>query len=199
MEIPGDVYKPFLGLVNQTTFAPVGRLLPWKMSRTILDFNPRIVPTDHNAVPDFSTNIRAKRKATGTIENACFDPAFNIFGFNPFGGLGVTHFFQDGLVIRALMVPNTAVVDPAYAGGSLGVPIFGAAGEVLTAGPLLGYIFMGLRISKIHHEGNAAEGQPFSFDFETTFPFCVPGESQVLISSYGYLAAANDGTNGGFL
>ena len=83
MEIPGDVFKPFIGLVNQTTMIPVGTLWAWKMSRMTMEFSPDKVDTPNNAFPDFATSIRAKRRCTGTISQASFDPAFNILRLPP--------------------------------------------------------------------------------------------------------------------
>src|SRR5262249_33114066 len=91
MELAGDLYKPFLGLVNQTGNAPVGRLIPWKMSKINTDPASDKVETPNNAVPNFKTSIESKRGTDGKMSQACFDPAFNIYGTNPFGpGFGIT-------------------------------------------------------------------------------------------------------------
>lgn len=186
MEIPGDVFKPFLGLVNQTTKAPIGRLTPWKMTRTTLDLERDKVDTPNNAVPDFKTSINAKRGTTGKIEQASFDPLFNIYGGHPFVAVAPLR-LQEGWYIRALMVPDTSIAGPIGIGDVIGTPILGLVGELIAAIPPGDiYIFLALRVTKIHHMADAAAGQPFDFDFETVHAYRVPGESMQLITTYGF-------------
>jgi hypothetical protein len=214
-ELAGDIWKPFLGAVDQITFKPLGRLVPWKMSRTTLDIDEDKVDTPNNAVPRFRTQIGAKEGGTGSIENASFDLAFNIFGVNPFRGDPPLLLLRQSMFFRAMFVPCSAVVAAGAQGGFIGVPIRGAGSEIpvgLPAGTLTGgvtyatelaYIMLALKVTRIHHEARAEAGQPFSFDFEICYPFKMPGESISLITGYGFADAINDnvvGTtgNGGF-
>ena len=195
MEIAGDLFKPFFGLVNQTTFAPVGRLIPWKMSKITLDLEVNEVETDHNAIPDFATAIGVKRKATGTVHNACFDPTFTFFGVNPFAA-AAAFIIHEGMYIRALAVPNTSVAGGAGIGDIRGVPILGAPAELPAAVPAGSYIFLSLLVKKIHHEADAAAGQPFDFDFRSVWAYALPGESTANLTAYGWSPAVGAG---GFL
>lgn len=237
-ELNGDIFKPFIGLVNQFTLVPVGRLVPWKMTRCTLDPASDKVDTPSNAIPGFHTEISAKRQTTGKMENASFDMLFNIFGSNPnmlfapgapgipgfaappiggvppmgfAGGTGIA--FHEGMFIRMLCVPFMTVPGGMGIGDVMGVPIVGAPGgaELIgtlgtnAAGNIIPdfYIFLALRVSKIHHMADAAAGQPFDFDFATTIAYAVPGESMVQIAAYGFNPVPNaivgGINNGGFL
>lgn len=190
MEIPGDVFQPHLGNVNQTTFAPIGRLMPWKMTKCTLDIERDKVDTPNNAVPDFKTAINAKRGTTGKIEQASFDPIFTIYGPNPFStALGGTFLltFREGVYFRMACFPDTSV---AYAlpGEMRGRPIRGSAADLISAValPLHSYFFLACRITKIHHMADAAAGQPFDFDFETVHAYKMPNEPTTIIDLYGF-------------
>jgi hypothetical protein len=211
VEIPGDVWKPFIGLVQQggallnatqVLFTPSGRLLPWKMSRMNLDIESDGVPTPNNAVPGYKSGISAKSGTTGKLEQACFDPLFNIYGVNPFvavGGVGFTIALKQGMYIRMLVSPDHTVAGPLGLGDWVGVPILGTAGELLAALPTYSYIFLAMRVTKIHHAADAAQGQPFDFEFETVYPFALPGESVgngSILAAYGFSATVGVG---GFL
>jgi hypothetical protein len=206
MEIPGDVFQPMLGWVHQSLFFPVGRLLPWKMTRCTIDPTRDKVDTPNNAVPDFHTSINAKRITTGKIENACFDPAAAIYGLNPYStvnGLAITggipFVLHEGMYFRMLCVYNTSTIEPVLGpviGSVIGTPITGAAAELPTAATAQDYIFMALRCTKIHHMADAAAGQPFDFDFETVYPYAIPGEPWSQINQYGFLNVVG---NGGFM
>lgn len=208
MEIPGDIFKPFLGLVNQASLRPVGRLCPWKMTRTTLDLESDKVDTPNNAVPTFKTSIEAKRGGSGKVEQASFDPVFNIYGLDPFGAglLGTAIILREGMRFRMMCVPDTTVPDPAGLGMVLGVPILGTGlvpffpptAELPIAIPVNTYIFLALRVSKIHHMADCAAGQPFDFDFETIHAYRTPGESMNQLSAYGFSTVVNAGGNGGF-
>lgn len=231
-ELPGDIFVPYLGPVDQTNFRPLMRLQPWKMSRCTLDIDEDKVDTPSNAVPRFRTSIGAKEGCTGTIENATFDAHHNIFGSNPFylsnptfGGLTTPLILRQSLYFRAMFVPLRADVLGGAGGmtpaGLVGQPIMGQTTELIDgppagqvyyyggslitippAGLSLCYIFLALKVTRIRHEARAEAGQPFSFDFESVYPFMLPGESSTTIASYGFVNAVNDGNtpsvNGGF-
>ena len=194
MEIPGDIFKPFIGLVNQTTMVPVGKLFPWKMSRMTMEFSPDKVDTPNNGFPDFASSIRAKRRCTGTVSQASFDPAFNVFGFHPGAGgppkplLGLV--LNEGILIRMLCTPDTAIPNPAgLAGERMGVPILGGVGEFPAAIATTDYIFLSIRVSRIRHEADAAAGQPFDFEYESVSSFALPGETRTGLAVYGFTEA----------
>ena len=200
MEIPGDVFKPFIGLVNQTTMVPVGTLWAWKMSRMTMEFSPDKVDTPNNAFPDFATSIRAKRRCTGTISQASFDPAFNIYGFHPGGPvppLAPPPVFNEGILIRMLCTPDTSILNPAgLAGERMGVPILPTAPAFPTVVAATDYVFLVIRISRIRHEADAAAGQPFDFEYESTSAFSLPGETGATLTTYGFSPTSGVG---GFL
>lgn len=198
MEIPGDFFRPHIGLVNQTTYAPIGRLSPWKVNRITLEPEVNQVDTNNNAVPHFDTSIWAKRKATGTFHQACFDPLWNIYGVNPYGllPLGAALNLHEGLVIRSLCAPDISAAG-VITGLRAVAPLLGnAATELPEAIPELSYIFLAMRITKIHHEADMGNGQPFDFDFVTVWPYSIPGESTNLLTTYGFSATVG---TGGFL
>lgn len=153
-----------------------------------LDESTTDVPTPSNAVPDFDTSFGVKRVLTGTVRQACFDPFFSIFGVNPFGAfMPFPLALHNRMKIRAIVMPNTSVVGPIGIGDVVGAPITGAFGQmpiVMPADPV--YIMLALRITKIHHEADAAAGQPFDFDFRTVWPFRMPGENLTLINFWGH-------------
>lgn len=214
MEISGDLFKPFLGLVRQSTnvvsavgaFTPVGRLIPWKMSKTTLDAVAGEYDVDNNALPGFSSAIATKRKATGTIHQASFDPAFSINGLHANVAAAAAFQVREGMYIRAGFEAFHSVAGPhPLAPEVLGVPIIGAAGELPVVGAGIGtapalavtsYIFLALLITKVHHEAEAAAGQPFDFDFRTVHAYAIPGESRAQLTAYGY---SNTIGPGGFL
>lgn len=207
MELAGDYFKPYVGLVRQFTtstltvtgvFPPIGRLIPWRMSKATLDITVAEVDTDSNSIPGFSSAIYAKRKATGTIHHACFDNSFGINGVHPNSGVAPFQ-VREGMYIRAAFDASDVVAGPhPLAFETLGLPIVGAAGEPPVAPFIVAnsYIFLALLITKIHHEADAAAGQPFDFDFRSVHAFAVPGESRAQLTAYGYSEVVGAG---GFL
>lgn len=200
MEIPGDIWVPYIGYVNQTTLEPEGRLTPFKMSRMNLDPESTGVPTDNNAIPGFSTGISAKRKATGKLEQLCFDPSYTIYGYNPYIGAGTLRLFE-GLYFRMLVDPARQFTADGWLGGiagAIGRPLRGSNNDLLNEIPGLGdgcYIFLACRITKIHHMADASAGQPFDFDFESVYAYSMPGEPLAIIERFGFVNAIG---NGGF-
>lgn len=193
MELPGDLFKPFLGLVNQVTYAPVGRLLPMKATRTTLDASPDKLDTPNNAVPDFMTNIRTKRRTSGTIHQVTFDNAYNIYGNNFYGDAAMV--LRDGMVVRGLFRYDTSVP---RAGSPIlemvGSPITGSAAELPAFALPSDYVFLAIRIMRIRHEGDAGSGQPFDIDWESAWPYAMPREPWDIITAYGWVNAV-----GGFM
>lgn len=210
MELQGDVFKPYFGLVNQVpssdgVYFPVGRLIPWKMNKCTIEEGVTEVPTDNNAVPHFETGTSAKRKLTGTIHHACFDNTFNIFGSSPHaatfvGAAGVPFSLYSGMIIRAIFQPAELVAGPRF--GSIaeliGVPILGLGSELQTAvtAPVFltnAYIMLAIKVTKIRHEADASAGQPFDFDWHAVAAFAMPNESTAQITAYGFVAAVGVG------
>lgn len=207
MELQGDIFKPFFGMViqipgNNGIFTPVGRLIPWKMNKCTIETGVTEVGTDNNAVPGFETGTSAKRKATGTVHQATFDIGNNIFGVNPHAfntGLPLPFALYEGMLIRSLFKPDHTVPGPLAAqnGELVGVPILGGAGELLTPpfGGFLAncYIFLTMKIIKIRHEADASAGQPFDFDWHAVAAYAMPGESLSQITAYGFSATVGAG------
>lgn len=220
MEIPGDIFKPLMGWVHQFSLRPVNPLIPWKMSKVTIDDEVDRVPTPNNAVPHYKTAIPAKKGVTGKVSQASFDPVFNIYGLHPFvAGLAITFFLKTGFKFRMACVPDTTTFGPLSLAGLgvgdlVGTPIApsgvgsavelpGAIGNpiqpVAAATPNC-YIFLACMCTKIHHEADAAAGQPFDFDFETVHPYYSPGDSLSEILAYGYapIPALPNTVGGGF-
>lgn len=193
MELPGDIFKPYIGLVHQNFKTPIGRLMGYKMTRCTLDINPDKLDTPNNADPDFMTNIRVKRRCSGTLHNVTFDDIFNPYGLNPYGNPLTLH---DGMNARLLCRYYTAV--PRAGSVSFeeaGVPMWGGA-DLPAAVSAMDYVFICIRVMRIRHEGDAGGGQPFDLEWESNGAFRLPGEADDLLAMRGYLPLIGAG---GFL
>lgn len=167
MEIPGFAFAVNIGLVNQSTLAPVGVTFPFKMRKAERKGTAGPVRTGHNMNLGFDSAIRGLRKCIIRVEALESDgfPVGNTWNAIP-TGLGGTDScpFQlfEGLYIRIAMTPIAAALD----------------GIVLAGNPRC-YLFPGALITGSDWSPDAEQGQPVSLEFETVIPYSTPGETLV--------------------
>lgn len=161
MELPGHLWVPFFGLVNQTTGAVVGPTTAFKMQRGEVNgtadgyevtSNPNV---GVNATSGFKASITTNRQAIIRLHHASFDPLFNWWG--------TTIFWAEGLLVRLAIAPS---------GGRTA-----AANSFILAGQA--YLFPVCRVRTNNWSPDATQGQPMDLELETFGAYSVPGETAV--------------------
>ncbi len=154
MEIPGHLFGVAIGLVNQTTLAPVGTTVSYKMRKAVWKGAINPFRTGHNMNAGFDSAEAALRKATITLSNLV-DSVQNL--------IDLSFALREGLKIRV------ALTYLASAGAGTGI--------VLGGDP--NYLCPGCLILDGTWSPDAEAGQPFDLVCETIIPYSTPGETAV--------------------
>lgn len=154
MEISGQFFGCNIGLVNQSTLAPSGATVTYKMRKAeIKDAVPRI-PTGNNTSLGFDSAIKGLRKAMIRIE-ALVDDTANLVDLN--------FALFAGLYIRL------AFSYFANAG----------AGDGVVSGTDPVWLFPAAMILDSTWSPDAEQGQPITLEVESYGPYSSPGETAV--------------------